>query len=63
MDVPLNVCENRDPKGLYKLARAGKIKGMLWDSEYKEGQGCYIPIIFFSFSFLTFWFLISTSQV
>ncbi|XP_052311626.1 adenylyl-sulfate kinase 3 isoform X1 [Populus trichocarpa] len=27
MDVPLQVCENRDPKGLYKLARAGKIKG------------------------------------
>ncbi|XP_055804022.1 adenylyl-sulfate kinase 3 [Solanum dulcamara] len=27
MDVPLHVCETRDPKGLYKLARAGKIKG------------------------------------
>ncbi|CAN4090569.1 unnamed protein product [Withania somnifera] len=27
MDVPLYVCEARDPKGLYKLARAGKIKG------------------------------------
>lgn len=27
MDVPLQVCEARDPKGLYKLARAGKIKG------------------------------------
>lgn len=27
MDVPLKVCESRDPKGLYKLARAGKIKG------------------------------------
>ncbi|XP_041010632.1 sulfate adenylyltransferase-like isoform X4 [Juglans microcarpa x Juglans regia] len=26
MDVPLHVCEARDPKGLYKLARAGKIK-------------------------------------
>ncbi|KAL6587718.1 Adenylyl-sulfate kinase 2, chloroplastic [Orobanche minor] len=26
MDVPLEVCETRDPKGLYKLARAGKIK-------------------------------------
>ncbi|XP_071692615.1 adenylyl-sulfate kinase 3-like [Rutidosis leptorrhynchoides] len=26
MDVPLRVCEARDPKGLYKLARAGKIK-------------------------------------
>ncbi|KAL2528348.1 Adenylyl-sulfate kinase 1 [Forsythia ovata] len=27
MDVSLQVCETRDPKGLYKLARAGKIKG------------------------------------
>ncbi|PIN11742.1 Adenosine 5'-phosphosulfate kinase [Handroanthus impetiginosus] len=27
MDVPLELCETRDPKGLYKLARAGKIKG------------------------------------
>ncbi|XP_057488174.1 adenylyl-sulfate kinase, chloroplastic-like, partial [Actinidia eriantha] len=27
MNVPLQVCEARDPKGLYKLARAGKIKG------------------------------------
>ncbi|KAM3363397.1 adenylyl-sulfate kinase 3 [Capsicum galapagoense] len=27
MDVPLQVCESRDPKGLYKLAREGKIKG------------------------------------
>eukprot|EP00270_Netrium_digitus_P019597 TRINITY_DN7765_c0_g1_i1.p1 TRINITY_DN7765_c0_g1~~TRINITY_DN7765_c0_g1_i1.p1 ORF type:complete len:331 (+),score=12.64 TRINITY_DN7765_c0_g1_i1:100-993(+) len=27
MDVPLELCEQRDPKGLYKLARAGKIKG------------------------------------
>jgi adenylylsulfate kinase len=27
MDVPLEVCERRDCKGLYKLARAGVIKG------------------------------------
>lgn len=25
--MPLHVCEARDPKGLYKLARDGKIKG------------------------------------
>lgn len=25
--MPLEVCEKRDCKGLYKLARAGKIKG------------------------------------
>ena len=29
MDVPLHVCEARDPKGLYKRARAGEIKGKL----------------------------------
>ncbi|KAK9671661.1 hypothetical protein RND81_12G046100 [Saponaria officinalis] len=27
MNMPLEVCEERDAKGLYKLARAGKIKG------------------------------------
>lgn len=27
MKTPLAVCESRDPKGLYKLARAGKLKG------------------------------------
>ena len=26
-DAPLEVCEQRDPKGLYKKARAGEIKG------------------------------------
>ncbi|KAF1861484.1 hypothetical protein Lal_00025825 [Lupinus albus] len=28
IDVPLDVCEARDPKGIYKLARAGKVKGL-----------------------------------
>ncbi|MBA64079.1 MAG: adenylyl-sulfate kinase [Planctomycetaceae bacterium] len=28
VDAPLEVCESRDPKGLYKKARAGEIKGM-----------------------------------
>lgn len=27
VDAPLDVCESRDPKGLYEQARAGKIKG------------------------------------
>ncbi len=27
VDAPLDVCEKRDPKGLYKKARAGEIKG------------------------------------
>lgn len=26
MDTPLEVCEQRDPKGMYALARQGKIK-------------------------------------
>lgn len=28
VDAPLEVCEARDPKGLYKKARAGELKGM-----------------------------------
>jgi adenylylsulfate kinase len=27
VDTPLEVCESRDPKGLYKKARAGEIRG------------------------------------
>jgi adenylylsulfate kinase len=27
VDAPLEVCERRDPKGLYRLARAGQIRG------------------------------------
>ena len=27
VDTPIEICEERDPKGLYKMARAGKIKG------------------------------------
>ncbi|KAJ0014873.1 hypothetical protein Pint_20160 [Pistacia integerrima] len=29
MNMPLELCEARDVKGLYKLARAGKIKGLV----------------------------------
>lgn len=29
VDTPLEVCEQRDVKGLYKKARAGEIKGNL----------------------------------
>lgn len=37
MDVALEVCEQRDPKGLYKLARAGKIKGFTGiDDPYED---------------------------
>ena len=27
VDTPLEICESRDPKGLYKKARAGEIVG------------------------------------
>jgi len=37
MDAPLKVCEERDPKGLYKKARAGEIKNFTGiDSEYEK---------------------------
>ena len=29
VDTPLDVCEERDVKGLYKKARRGEIKGMI----------------------------------
>ncbi|EON6314944.1 TPA: adenylyl-sulfate kinase [Vibrio cholerae] len=36
IDTPLDVCEQRDPKGLYKKARAGEIKHFTGiDSEYQ----------------------------
>eukprot|EP00959_Pyramimonas_sp_CCMP1952_P147982 3096854-Pyramimonas_sp.AAC.3 len=39
MKIPLSVCENRDPKGLYKAARAGKIKGFTGiDDPYEEPE-------------------------
>ncbi|XP_028788565.1 adenylyl-sulfate kinase 3-like [Neltuma alba] len=55
MNVPLQICEERDPKGLYKLARAGKIKGFTGiDDPYeaplnseivlKYGDPCSSPI-------------------
>ena len=35
--TPLNVCEQRDPKGLYKQARAGQLKGFTGiDDPYEE---------------------------
>ena len=37
MRIPLSVCEQRDPKGLYKQARAGKIKNFTGiDDPYEE---------------------------
>lgn len=45
MDVPLEVCEARDTKGLYKLARAGKIKGFTGiDDPYEVPLNCEIVL-------------------
>lgn len=39
VDAPIEVCEQRDPKGLYKKARAGEIKGFTGiDDPYEEPQ-------------------------
>uniref|UniRef100_A0A803KY97 Adenylyl-sulfate kinase n=1 Tax=Chenopodium quinoa TaxID=63459 RepID=A0A803KY97_CHEQI len=45
MDVPLQLCEARDPKGLYKLARAGKIKDFTGiDDPYEQPLNCEIAL-------------------
>ncbi|KAK9053279.1 hypothetical protein SSX86_029912 [Deinandra increscens subsp. villosa] len=45
MDMPLHVCEARDPKGLYKLARAGKIEGFTGvDDPYEPPLNAEITI-------------------
>jgi adenylylsulfate kinase len=37
MKIPIEVCEQRDPKGLYKKARAGQLKGFTGiDDPYEE---------------------------
>ena len=39
VDTPIEVCESRDPKGLYKKARAGEIKGFTGiDDPYEDPQ-------------------------
>uniref|UniRef100_A0AAQ4S8H3 3'-phosphoadenosine 5'-phosphosulfate synthase 1 n=1 Tax=Gasterosteus aculeatus aculeatus TaxID=481459 RepID=A0AAQ4S8H3_GASAC len=39
VDAPLDVCEKRDVKGLYKRARAGEIRGFTGiDSEYEKPE-------------------------
>ncbi|XP_020575532.1 adenylyl-sulfate kinase 3-like [Phalaenopsis equestris] len=45
MDISLEVCESRDAKGLYKLAREGKIKGFTGvDDAYEPPLNCEIVI-------------------
>ncbi|XP_054809211.1 adenylyl-sulfate kinase 3 isoform X2 [Prosopis cineraria] len=45
LDVPLHICESRDPKGLYKLARAGKITGFTGIHDpYEPPSSCEIVL-------------------
>ena len=45
LDVPLSICEIRDPKGLYKKARSGEIKGFTGiDAPYEEPKDPEIHI-------------------
>lgn len=46
VDTPLEVCEQRDPKGLYKKARAGEIKNFTGiDSTYEAPQTPEIHVL------------------
>jgi len=45
IDTPINICEHRDPKGLYKKARAGEIKDFTGiDSNYDVPQSPEIHV-------------------
>ena len=45
IDTPIEICEQRDPKGLYKLARAGEIKDFTGiDSAYEAPEKPQIHI-------------------
>ena len=45
MDTPLQECERRDPKGLYRKARAGVIKNFTGiDSDYERPEAAEITI-------------------
>lgn len=45
IDAPLNVCETRDPKGLYKKARSGEIKFFTGiDSKYEAPDDAEIHL-------------------
>lgn len=47
MDVPLEICERRDPKGLYRKARAGEIKQFTGiDSAYEKPIEADLTIAF-----------------
>ena len=43
--APLDICESRDPKGLYKKARAGEISGFTGiDDPYEEPEKAEITV-------------------
>ncbi len=45
VDTPLEVCEQRDPKGLYKKARAGELKNFTGiDSDYEPPENAEIVL-------------------
>jgi adenylylsulfate kinase len=45
MNTPIETCENRDPKGLYKKARAGELKGFTGvDDPYEAPAAAEITI-------------------
>lgn len=45
VNAPLSVCESRDPKGIYKLARQGKIKNFTGiDSDYEAPENADIVL-------------------
>lgn len=45
MRIPIEICEERDPKGLYKAARAGKIKNFTGiDDPYEEPDSAELVI-------------------
>ncbi|PZT47644.1 adenylyl-sulfate kinase [Helicobacter valdiviensis] len=46
VDTPLEICEKRDPKGLYKKARSGEIKNFTGiDSPYEKPEAPEVHII------------------
>ena len=45
VDTPLEICEQRDPKGLYKKARAGELKNFTGiDSDYEPPESAEIVL-------------------
>jgi adenylylsulfate kinase-like enzyme len=45
VDTPIEICMQRDPKGLYEKARAGKIKNFTGiDSPYETPEGAELTV-------------------